>query len=70
MQSVFSFSFIEAFNSKQRTRQNEDYVISRKITTILKIAVNSVTPSLAPFSWKQPIKFNRDFENNGSDSYS
>ena len=37
-----------------------DYVT--KITTALKIAVDSVTTLLAPFSWRQPIKFNPDFE--------
>ena len=69
MKNVLSFGFIKAFDSKQGNVQNvhvvktcRDYVTSRKITTALKIAVDSVTTLLAPFSWRQPIKFNLDVE--------
>ena len=34
------------FEVKERVRTCKDYVIGRKITTVLKIAVGSVTPEL------------------------
>ena len=48
----------------------KDYVIGRKITTVLKIAVDSVTLELcdsrdyfaSSLLIRKPIKFNRDFE--------
>ena len=46
MRNIFSFGFIEVFDSKERVRTCKDYVIGRKITTVLKIAVESVTLEL------------------------
>ena len=51
-------------------RKCSDYVIRREITTILKIATDSitlelcacVTTLLASYSWRQLNKFNCDFE--------
>ena len=34
------------FEAKERVRTCKDYVIGREITTVLKIAVGSVTPEL------------------------
>ena len=42
----FSFSQSVRFEAKERVRTCKDYVISREITTVLKIAVGSVTLEL------------------------
>ena len=44
MRNLFSFGFIEVFYSKQKNVQ--DYVIGKKITTVLKIAPESITLEL------------------------
>ena len=48
MRNIFSFGFIEvfAFEAKECVGTCKDYVIGREITTILKIAVESVTLEL------------------------
>ena len=57
------------FEAKERVTTCKDYIIGREITTVLKIAVDSVTLELCDsrnnFTKKKerkPIKFNRDFE--------
>jgi len=55
--------------SKERVRMCKDYIIGREITTVLKIAVDSVILELcelhdyfvSPLLVEKPIKFNHDF---------
>ena len=59
------------FEAKERVRTCKDYVIGREITTVLKIAVGTITLELCDtrdyfanslHKENVPIKFNRDFE--------
>ena len=56
------------FEAKERVRTCKDYVIGREISTILKIAVDSITLGLRDscdyfaYSQRKLIKFNRHFE--------